>query len=77
VLDTAFAAARAATTTEGARDAWHVVQRQLADRMPVVWLYHARGVQGIRRRLGGVRMDLRGELATLAEWTVSPAPRAP
>ena len=77
VLDTAFAAARAATTTEGARDAWHVVQRQLADRMPVAWLYHARGVQGIRRRLGGVRMDLRGELATLAEWTVSPAPRAP
>jgi peptide/nickel transport system substrate-binding protein len=45
--------------------------RLLADSLPVVFLYHARGVQGMNRRVGGVRMDLRGELATVARWTVA------
>jgi peptide/nickel transport system substrate-binding protein len=36
--------------------------------MPVAWLYHARGVQGRRASLEGVRMDLRGELATVQQW---------
>jgi peptide/nickel transport system substrate-binding protein len=48
------------------------VQRALADEVPVAWLYHARGVQGLSRRLRGVTMDLRGELVTLAQWTVGP-----
>ncbi|MSR02976.1 MAG: hypothetical protein EXR94_09625 [Gemmatimonadetes bacterium] len=38
------------------------------DSVPVTFLYHARGVQGMNRRLEGVRMDIRGELAGLAEW---------
>jgi peptide/nickel transport system substrate-binding protein len=45
-------------------------QRVLADRLPVVWLYHARGVQGMNRRVRGVRMDVRGELPTVAAWHV-------
>ncbi|MFN8667094.1 MAG: peptide ABC transporter substrate-binding protein [Gemmatimonadaceae bacterium] len=76
-LDTAFARARTAPTVEAARDAWRQVQRELAAQAPVAWLYHARGVQGMRRRLHGVRIDLRGELATLASWSVdanSPPP---
>jgi hypothetical protein len=40
------------------------------DSLPAIFLYHARGVQGMNRRLRGVRMDLRGELPTLAEWWV-------
>jgi peptide/nickel transport system substrate-binding protein len=48
------------------------VQRELAARLPVAWVYHARGLQGMSRRLKGVRMDLRGELATVAEWRVAP-----
>lgn len=39
------------------------------DSLPAAFLYHARGVQGINRRLHGVRMDLRGELPTLTRWT--------
>jgi hypothetical protein len=31
----------------------------------------------MRRRLHGVQMDLRGELATLARWTVSDSGEAP
>jgi hypothetical protein len=47
-----------------------VVQRQLDDSLPVVWLYHSRGVQGISARLAGVKMDLRGELVSISDWTV-------
>jgi peptide/nickel transport system substrate-binding protein len=46
--------------------------RVLADSAPVVFLYHARGVQGMNRRVRGVHMDLRGELATVHEWRVEP-----
>jgi peptide/nickel transport system substrate-binding protein len=73
-LDALFEAVRAAPTGETLAAAWGAVQRELAREMPVVWLYHASGVQGVSRRLAGVRMDLRGELATVAEWRVSPDP---
>jgi len=46
--------------------------RLFADSMPVAFLYHARGVQGMSRRVHGVQMDLRGELVTVHDWWVSP-----
>lgn len=45
-------------------------QQVLAERLPVVWLYHARGVQGMNRRLQGVEMDVRGELPTITAWHI-------
>jgi peptide/nickel transport system substrate-binding protein len=47
-------------------------QRLFSEQLPVVWLYHARGVQGMNRRVQGVRMDLRGELPTVAAWRTAP-----
>ena len=47
-------------------------QRVLAEDLPVAWLYHARGVQGANRRVLGVRMDVRGELPTVASWRIAP-----
>jgi peptide/nickel transport system substrate-binding protein len=47
-------------------------QRMFADSLPVVVLYHARGLQGMNRRVHGVRMDLRGELPTVHDWWVAP-----
>jgi peptide/nickel transport system substrate-binding protein len=44
--------------------------RLFADSMPVAFLYHAGGVQGMNRRVRGVHMDVRGELATLRAWNV-------
>lgn len=41
------------------------------DSVPAAFLYHARGLQGMNRRLTGVRMDLRGELAGVLDWRVS------
>ena len=47
-------------------------QRMLGDDHGVIWLYHARGVSGMNRRVQGVRMDARGELPTLATWSTAP-----
>src|SRR5213083_1053266 len=47
-------------------------QRWFRDSLPVAFLYHARGVQGMNRRVQGVRMDLRGELPTVARWRTEP-----
>jgi peptide/nickel transport system substrate-binding protein len=47
-------------------------QRLFAEQLPVAWLYHARGVQGVNRRVLGVQMDVRGELPTVAAWRVRP-----
>ena len=47
-------------------------QRIFADRLPVAWLYHARGVAGMNRRVRGVTMDVRGELVSVAGWWTAP-----
>jgi peptide/nickel transport system substrate-binding protein len=67
LLDSLLRAARQAPTGDAALR-WRAVQRVLDAEMPVAWVYHARGVQGLSRRLAGVTMDLRGELVTLASW---------
>jgi len=72
-LDSLFAAVRRASTEEALAAAWAAVQRELAADVPAAWIYHARGVQGVARRLAGVTMDLRGEMATLARWHVQGA----
>ncbi|HYF40599.1 MAG TPA: hypothetical protein VD930_12970, partial [Gemmatimonadales bacterium] len=47
-------------------------QRMFADSVPVAFLYHSRGLQGMNRRVRGVTMDLRGELPTIQQWWVEP-----
>ena len=47
-------------------------QRFFRDSLPVAFLYHSRGVQGMNRRVQGVRMDVRGELPTVTRWHVEP-----
>jgi peptide/nickel transport system substrate-binding protein len=71
VLDSLFARVAASTCDYELSDAWHVVQETLAREVPVSWIYHARGVQGLSRRLERVRMDLRGEMATLLQWRLA------
>jgi peptide/nickel transport system substrate-binding protein len=71
-LDSLYDALARASTDVGVADAWAGIQRELDREMPVSWIYHARGVQGVSRRLDGVHMDLRGEMATLAAWRLDP-----
>jgi peptide/nickel transport system substrate-binding protein len=74
VLDTLFVATRRAPSEEARRAAWVGVQESLAASVPVAWIYHSRGVQGVSARLANVVMDLRGEMATVARWTVTGPP---
>jgi len=46
-------------------------QRLFLDSIPATFLYHARGIQGMNRRVLGVRMDTRGELVTLSQWHIA------
>jgi peptide/nickel transport system substrate-binding protein len=45
-------------------------QRMFEELIPVAFLYHARGVQGMNRRVENVSMDLRGELPGVTRWKV-------
>ena len=67
-LDRALDAARLSSAGQAA-SSWMQVDSILQAEAPVAWLYHARGVQGLSRRLEHVTMDLRGELATVTQWT--------
>jgi peptide/nickel transport system substrate-binding protein len=42
------------------------------DSVPATFLYHARGLQGLTRRLTGIELGLRGELATVTRWRLDP-----
>jgi peptide/nickel transport system substrate-binding protein len=75
-LDRLLAGARSARSESEAREGWLDVQRYLDDAMPIAWVYHARGVQGVARRLRGVTMDLRGEMVSISRWEVEREGRA-
>jgi peptide/nickel transport system substrate-binding protein len=71
-LDAALGSAASAASDSARRAAWLRVQMMLDSLAPATWLYHSRGVQGVTRRLRGARMDLRGELVTLHDWSLAP-----
>lgn len=64
----AFERARRATNAAELARAWQDVQHILGRDLPSTWLYHARGVQGVSRRIHDVHVDLRGELANIDAW---------
>ena len=74
-LDSLFRRVRLASSAGALHDAWRGVQHELAHETPAAWIYHARGIQGVARRLGNVTMDLRGELPTVAQWTTDGSDR--
>lgn len=49
------------------------VQRLVARDLPLTFLYHGRGLQGVSARVHGAALDLRGELATVQRWRLAPA----
>lgn len=72
-LDRLFRHLDEATTGHDVATTWAAIQDELARDLPMSWIYHARGVQGVSRRLDEVHMDLRGEMATLRDWLLEPA----
>jgi peptide/nickel transport system substrate-binding protein len=71
-LDTLLRATGDAPPGEPGRRAWVAVQRAIDSLAPAAWLYHSRGVQGVSRRVHGARMDLRGELVSVHDWSLAP-----
>jgi peptide/nickel transport system substrate-binding protein len=71
-LDTLLRAAAASPEGAARRAAWTAVQQALDSLAPATWIYHARGVQGVSRRVRGAKMDLRGELVTVHDWSFAP-----
>jgi len=71
-LDTLLRAAAEAAEGAPRRAAWVGVQQALDSLAPATWVYHARGVQGVSRRVRGAHMDLRGELVTVHDWSLAP-----
>jgi peptide/nickel transport system substrate-binding protein len=71
-LDTLFAAVRGASDTAQLHRRWLAVQAELEREVPAAWIYHSRGLVGMSARVRNVRMDLRGELATVSQWEVAP-----
>ncbi|HEY6219709.1 MAG TPA: ABC transporter substrate-binding protein, partial [Gemmatimonadaceae bacterium] len=76
ILDAAFEKTRSASSDAARTQAWREVQQVLRDSVPVSWIYHSRGIQGISARLLGVTMDLRGELVSIARWSAAGPPGA-
>jgi peptide/nickel transport system substrate-binding protein len=75
-LDSLFASVRDARSPGDARSDWLALQAALARDVPVAWIYHSRGLQGISSRLHDVRMDLRGELVTVGDWSITTPPHS-
>lgn len=73
-FDAAVRHVREAETEAELKSAWREAQQILARDIPTTWLYHARGLQGANRRITNVVVDLRGELATVAQWRVAGPP---
>ncbi len=69
-FDAALTAVRDAASEEMLTEAWGEAQRVLAEDHPVTWLYHARGLQGVNRRVRADPPDLRGELADITRWRI-------
>ncbi|HSJ14624.1 MAG TPA: ABC transporter substrate-binding protein, partial [Longimicrobiales bacterium] len=55
-----------------ARPLWREYQRQLHDEAPVIVLFYARGINGVRRELEGLVDDWRGPIATVQQWWLRP-----
>ena len=49
---------------------WREYQNRLVAVQPYTYLYHVRRLAGLNRRLQGVTLDVRGELASIHDWWI-------
>jgi peptide/nickel transport system substrate-binding protein len=71
VFDDALRRVAQAESADELERAWRDAQRTLSRDLPATWLYHARGVQGVNRRVQGFNLDIRGELAGVVHWWIA------
>jgi peptide/nickel transport system substrate-binding protein len=54
---------------------WYDYQEIVQAEQPYTFLYYEVRPNGVRRRIRGVEMDIRGSLINVAEWWIDPADR--
>jgi peptide/nickel transport system substrate-binding protein len=62
---------------EEARPLWQEYQRTVVQDAPYIPLYYPQRLTGIRERVHGVEMDIRGEWPTVMRWWIAPRDRTP
>lgn len=70
-LDTLIERGGAATSVEEQRRIWREFTQVLQREQPVTFMFWVNETAAVRGGVGGVRMDPRGELLTIPEWTLS------
>lgn len=60
---------------EAARELWSEYQRTLIEEQPFTFFAFAKQLDGVRERLRGVEMDVRGEWIAVDEWWIAPEDR--
>lgn len=70
-VDSLLVAAREARDRAQAKPLWCAFQRQVAEDCPYVFLYNQENPAVARQRLQNVKMDMRGYLSNIEEWTIA------
>ncbi len=60
---------------ERTRPLWHEYQEIIQHDQPYTFVYYEVRPHGVRRRLQGVKMDIRGPLLSVHDWWIAPADR--
>ncbi|MBW3630461.1 MAG: hypothetical protein KY464_14340 [Gemmatimonadetes bacterium] len=63
------------TDREEARPLWREYQHLMVREAPYIPLYYPERLNGVRTRLQGAVIDIRGELPTVAKWWILPSER--
>jgi peptide/nickel transport system substrate-binding protein len=70
-IDAAIEAGATATGAAEQREAWRELTQLIQQEQPVTFMFWLNELAAARTNVHGVEMDPRGELRTIAEWTVS------
>ena len=63
------------TDREQARPLWQEYQRLMVQEAAYIPLYYPQRLAGLRERLKGVTMDIRGDFPSITEWWIPPSER--
>jgi peptide/nickel transport system substrate-binding protein len=72
-IDSLLDSIAVATDTAEAARLWRAYQAELTHESPLIFLFYAVGINGVRERLRGIgATDPRGPLASIGRWSVTP-----
>lgn len=69
-VDTLLLTARAMADKDAARPLWREFQQIIIDESPYTFLFIGEKITGYNRRIKGMKMDVRGFLSHIHEWTI-------